>query len=1063
MRILKFLIAAHFCLVASSRAQPPEPAESSTVTPTLDREYLKKWTPVPRSTSMLDHEKETEPDWVDDRFSKMDTGPAQHYSIRSSAVGLIPKGLAIRLGSQRNAGILFDQETLTVRSYWYGEFLRFPSSRFGILEMPSIAGNEVSALLGSPTSGSDDTYLATYAYGPRVLWEYQRSGRTILETADYEETGGVRIWRRRLEIAPGMGQLAIPVITGSLLEPTDSGPLNSLNSWAVASVQSPVGPTNTIHVAAVGEGITWRNQSHEGKSYVAVDVSQNNQTTQTMEIILVSADGIDRIDWPSIREKQDRVKFPASLREWTHGGPRRWGEPLCSKGVCGLPSDSPFIVDNLVPPFENPYHALFFMGGFDFLADGTAFVCTVHGDVWKVTGIDQNLRDLRWHRFATGLYQPLGVKFHQDKLLILGRDRIVELIDTNSDDEADIYRTFSAGIREFGQPHAYAMSLEEDSVGNLYFIKSGDDAPHGGTMLKVSPDGQSTDVFATGYRHANGLGVGPQDQITSADNEGNWVPATRIDLVQQGGFYGHMPTHRREIEPAVYDPPLCWLPRWLDNSAGGQVWITNPAWAPLTGRMLHLSFGHCTLNLVLMQNEGRRWQGAVQPLPVPRFESGIMRGRFNPADGHLYVSGLDGWQTAAKVDGCLQRVRLSGKPLNFPVGWRADSRGITLDFATPLDIATTVDLSRYRLQQWQYRWTPEYGSPHYSISDPLTEGQDDVPIESAELSRNGMSLRLNVPSIRPVMQMHLQANLLDRSQQPVDVDLCSTIHFLPAETAAPPAETQTAPSNDSPAAMLFAPDNLVAWCIVPFDAKKRMPEERAIMLGRLGIKRLAYDYRAEHVPLFQAEIDACRKHAIEISAWWFPTELNKEATEILDILKTNKICPDLWVMGGGTIASSPDDERKRIHAEVKRIGPIADAAAKIGCRVCLYNHGGWFGIPENQLKIVQALHRDNVGIVYNLHHAHEDLDRLLEVLKMLGPHLTVINLNGMTAHGDALGKKILPLGAGDRDLEVLQAILASGFRGRIGILNHTDEDAEARLQANLDGLRKLTRQLKQDD
>ena len=34
---------------------------------------------------------------------------------------------------------------------------------------------------------------------------------------------------------------------------------------------------------------------------------------------------------------------------------------------------------------------------------------------------------------------------------------------------------------------------------------------------------------------------------------------------------------------------------------------------------------------------------------------------------------------------------------------------------------------------------------------------------------------------------------------------------------------------------LFRRDNLVAWCIVPFDAKKRGPEERAAMMEKLGL------------------------------------------------------------------------------------------------------------------------------------------------------------------------------------------------------------------------------------
>jgi hypothetical protein len=62
---------------------------------------------------------------------------------------------------------------------------------------------------------------------------------------------------------------------------------------------------------------------------------------------------------------------------------------------------------------------------------------------------------------------------------------------------------------------------------------------------------------------------------------------------------------------------------------------------------------------------------------------------------------------------------------------------------------------------------------------------------------------------------------------------------------------------------IFAHDNLVPWCIVPFDAKKRGPEERAAMLEKLGFKHFAYDWRAEHVPTFAAEIEALKKHGVE--------------------------------------------------------------------------------------------------------------------------------------------------------------------------------------------------------
>jgi sugar phosphate isomerase/epimerase len=146
-------------------------------------------------------------------------------------------------------------------------------------------------------------------------------------------------------------------------------------------------------------------------------------------------------------------------------------------------------------------------------------------------------------------------------------------------------------------------------------------------------------------------------------------------------------------------------------------------------------------------------------------------------------------------------------------------------------------------------------------------------------------------------------------------------------------------------------------------------------------------------------------------------------------------------------------------AEAARIRPIAEAASAQGCSVALYNHGGWFGEPENQLAIIDELKLPNVKIVYNLHHGHAHLPRFAELLKKMLPHLVALNLNGMVPGGDAQGRKILPLGAGDLDLDLLKTIRDSGYRGPIGILGHTDDDAEERLRDNLDGLDWLLPQL----
>jgi len=266
-------------------------------------------------------------------------------------------------------------------------------------------------------------------------------------------------------------------------------------------------------------------------------------------------------------------------------------------------------------------------------------------------------------------------------------------------------------------------------------------------------------------------------------------------------------------------------------------------------------------------------------------------------------------------------------------------------------------------------------------------------------------------------------------------------------------------SRTGAAADIFARDNLVAWCIVPFDAKKRTPQQRAEMLEKLGIHRFAYDWRAEHLPTFDTELDELKRHSIELTALWFPAELNADARTLLDGIKKHNLSPQLWVT---TQINPQPNQEKTVASAAAVIRPIAIEAAKLKCQVALYNHGGWFGEPENQIAIIEALKKEgitNVGIVYNQHHGHEHIARFPELLAKMKPYLLALNLNGMTKDGDKSGKKILPLGQGELDLQLLKIIRDSGYTGLIGILNHTDEDAEGRLMDNLDGLDWLASQL----
>ena len=293
--------------------------------------------------------------------------------------------------------------------------------------------------------------------------------------------------------------------------------------------------------------------------------------------------------------------------------------------------------------------------------------------------------------------------------------------------------------------HDYVTCLETDVSGNFYYVD-----PRG--VHRIAADGKSNETIASGWRNPNGMSVGPDRTITVAPQEGNWTPSSHIDVVRPGGYYGFGGPHVAPERPLGYDLPLCWIPRSVDNSTGSQVWVTSDRWGIPRGELLNLSFGRCSVQLVLRETVNGQPQGGVVPLPG-RFISGVMRGTFSPIDGQLYLAGAQGWQTAATRDGCLQRMRSTGEPLRIPIGLAARRNGLQIKFATPLKKATAEDIGSYDVEQWNYEYAERYGSKEFSVAHRGVVGRDPVEIKSAKLLDDGCTVLLEIPSIAPVMRI----------------------------------------------------------------------------------------------------------------------------------------------------------------------------------------------------------------------------------------------------------------------------------------------------------------------
>lgn len=255
---------------------------------------------------------------------------------------------------------------------------------------------------------------------------------------------------------------------------------------------------------------------------------------------------------------------------------------------------------------------------------------------------------------------------------------------------------------------------------------------------------------------------------------------------------------------------------------------------------------------------------------------------------------------------------------------------------------------------------------------------------------------------------------------------------------------------------LYAKNNLIAWCIVPFDNKNRSPEERAQMLSKLGINKLAYDWREKHVPSFDDELNALKKHNITLQSFWYYSgpnpENDKNFETIIELLKRHKVKTQIWTMITGIKDLDRMTQQQKIEAVSKPVKYIADKAAEAGSTVGLYNHGGWFGEPENELAIIEYLKLPNLGMVYNFSHSEEQIHRFPEFYPKILPYLYAINLTGLQG---GIPAKVVPVGKGNIEYKMMKIIEQSAYSGPIGIINEDfAPDAEDGLKMNMEGLKK---------
>jgi len=441
----------------------------------------------------------TEGDSEDTRFRDMDTGPFLASSLQTPT-GMVTKSVAIRIGEQREASVCFDTDKMSLMCGWRDRFLDFTASRFGVIEPPRIAGPvEFKNAAGPGWGDAIVRYRGLYLDGPRVILSYDVAEVPVFESPwVVPQADRNLLFLRSFLIGPSERELVVQV--------ADAEAGVAVLSGDATVVREATGPVRVRIPAASLE--------------------------RRIVVGLVKSIGAGE---PSEVNKPEVDKAVASETQWLarpRGGAPRWPDTLFTRGVVG-DEEGGLAVDTIRIPFDNPHRALMFIGGHDFFSQpGRAAVSTMHGDVWTLDGLDAKLREVRWRRFATGLYQPLGVRIVDDVVYVQGRDRITRLRDLNGDGEADFYESLNNDAPTSAGGHDFAACLETDAAGNFYYVN------HAG-VHRVTRDGSRWEHLATGLRNSNGMGIGPADLITAAPQEGEWTPASAIFEVTPGGYYGY--------------------------------------------------------------------------------------------------------------------------------------------------------------------------------------------------------------------------------------------------------------------------------------------------------------------------------------------------------------------------------------------------------------------------------------------------------------------------------------------------------------------------------------------
>ncbi|MGV3639622.1 MAG: PA14 domain-containing protein, partial [Adhaeribacter sp.] len=401
------------------------------------------------------------------------------------------------------------------------------------------------------------------------------------------------------------------------------------------------------------------------------------------------------------------------------------------------------------------------VGGMDFLPDGRLVVSTWDslGSVFIVDGRKAaSPKDIQVKRIASGLAEPLGIKVVDKDIYVMQKQELTRLVDTNQDDVIDNYETVCNGWKVSANFHEFAFGLvyrDGYFYGTLATAinpggaSTNPQIPDRGKVVKIAKKDGSFTLESKGLRTPNGIGLGVDNEIFIADNQGDWLPASKIVHYQENAWYGSRSVDFAGTANLNETLPVVWLPQ--DDIGNSPSQPAKLDVGPYKNQMIHGDVTHGGIKRVFAEKVNGAYQGVVFRF-TQGLEAGVNRLAWGP-DGALYVGGVGStgnWGHMGKLSYGLQKLTFNNAVAFEMLAVRARPNGVEIEFTEPLKAGSGEKASDYGVRQWFFKPTADYGGP--KLDDKA------LAVKSVTVSADRRKVLLELPGMQARHVVYIRLN-----------------------------------------------------------------------------------------------------------------------------------------------------------------------------------------------------------------------------------------------------------------------------------------------------------------